>query len=514
MGMRPIGLLRTELTLQRRHGVLTGTAVGGALWVLLLLAVPGGWRPSLVPWLLLLEVTSIGFFVVPALSVVERSNGVTAALRLTRLRPGAGLTVRIGWLVVWAVATAAVVVVVSGIGWSVTVLSGVALTTVLFALVAVLMVGRSDTLTPFIGRAAIVGGPLLAPAIFHGSGLLETPALFVSPATGAFAMLLGDAPPLAVGWVLLCLVTLWVFAVRIGFDVRPTAPPRRTSRRVQIVQGRGGTWTAVRSYAQVDRRTLASDHLLLLLLGGIPAIAIALRVFAGPGVGWVDARYGLDLTPYFPAISAFILAIHVPVIVGSLVGLLFLEDRDAGLLPSLSTTPAGIRTVVAYRLAAGTLAATIAVVLAILISGTTHPAGSAGIAATALAGGAVAGVPAVLLGAFGRDRAQGMALVKMMTVPLYAPAAWWLVDGPIGWLFAPIPTAWAAQALWAPTPGQAILSAAACVTLSLGVIRLLGPRLLRTDRAAAISRSARREAAPPTDGAVQGAAHEDLRASV
>jgi hypothetical protein len=89
--MRLVHLLRTELSLQRRHGVLLGTAVGGALWVLLLLAVPRGWRPSLVPWLLL-EVTSIGFFVVPALSVVERSNGVTAALRLTRLRPAAALS--------------------------------------------------------------------------------------------------------------------------------------------------------------------------------------------------------------------------------------------------------------------------------------------------------------------------------------------------------------------------------------------------------------------------------------
>jgi hypothetical protein len=178
------------------------------------------------------------------------------------------------------------------------------------------------------------------------------------------------------------------------------------------------------------------------------------------------------------------------VIVGVLVGLLFLEERDAGLLPSLSTTPAGIRTVVAYRLLAATLAATVAVVLAILISGTTHPARSVGIIATALAGGAVASVPAVLLGAFGRDRAHGMALVKIMTVPLYAPVAWWIVDGPAGWFFAPLPTAWAARALWAPTPGQVIFAAAACTALSLAVVKVLGPRLLRTDRALTISRSA------------------------
>ena len=237
-----------------------------------------------------------------------------------------------------------------------------------------------------------------------------------------------------------------------------------------------GTWTALRSFAAADRRTVAGDRVVLLVLAGLPLIAVALRWLAGPGVAWSEARYGFDLTPHLPVVAAFVLALHLPVMVGTVVGLLFLEDRVAGLLPPLAVTPAGTGTLAAYRLATAGLVAAAAVVVGTVIAGTGHLAGAAGVAATAVAGAAVATVPATLLATFGRDRVQGMALVKAMGVPLYAPIAWWYVSGPAGWGFAVLPTGWAARTSWADSAAGAAGAAAVCVAVSVAIVVVLRRR--------------------------------------
>jgi hypothetical protein len=85
----------------------------------------------------------------------------------------------------------------------------------------------------------------------------------------------------------------------------------------------------------------------------------------------------------------------------------------------------------------------------------------------------------VLLVTLAEDRVQGMALVKVLTVPLYLPVAWWFVDGPAGWVFAVTPTGLASQALWANAAGPAVAAAIGCVLTSASVTVLVARRLLR-----------------------------------
>lgn len=282
-------------------------------------------------------------------------------------------------------------------------------------------------------------------------------------------------------------MTAWIgvlsaMAVRIGFDVTPAdarRPRPSPARRSRIpIQGSGPA-AAVASLARVDRRTLLTDGMMLLLVVGIALIAVALRWFGGPGLAWVDARHGVDLAPHLPAIWAFVLMIHLPVMLGTVTGLLFLEDRDAGLFPTLAVTPAGLRTVLSYRLGATALAAAIAVAGGSAVAAIPHEAGAAGLVAIGIAGAAVAVVPAVLLVTLAEDRVQGMALVKVLTVPLYLPVAWWFVDGPAGWVFAVTPTGLASQALWANAAGPAVAAAIGCVLTSASVTVLVARRLLR-----------------------------------
>ncbi len=475
-------LVATELRLHRRHGLLAATGAMTAVWVVVLLVLEPSWRAEAVRWVLFLELAVLGFFFVPALAVIERSNGVTASLRLTRLAPSTALAVRVSALAAAALLAAAVVLPIAGLGWPSKVLVGVALMSLLVSLLAVVMVGRATTLTAYMARVPAVAVPLILPALLVGTGLWEHPVLALSPMTGALELLAGRGSWAAAAWILLWVAGLWVAAVRIGFDVTPPTTDRSAapSGGWPAASSTYSSWSAVRSLARADRRTIVGDRILLLLLAGVPIIALAVRWFSGDGLGWVETRYGVDLAEHLPLIWAFVLVAHTPVMFGAMTGLLFLEDRDAGLFPAIATTRSTLSTLLAYRLAATSVATAALVMLALPIAGAHHPAGIVGVVATGFAAGALATVPAMLLASLATDRVQGMALTKAIGVPLYLPLAWWFIDGPTGWLFLLIPTAWTAQAFWSAEALASVGFALGGIAVAVALVVALTVRLRRS----------------------------------
>ncbi len=478
--LRP--LLVTEFTLHRRHGIVVATVAMTATWVAVLRVLPDQVRIAAVPWVLLVDLATLGFFFVPALAVIERSNGVTAALRLTRLSPATALTVRLGVLSAAALFAGTAVMLAAGLGWAPDVLAGAVLTSVLVSLVAVLMVGRATTLTAYMSRAPAVAIPMIAPALVRGAGISDSALLALSPMTGAFDLLAGRWSWTTALWIGVWLVGLWVAAVRVGFDTQPTAQPvaPHPSRSTPRAPSGYSYWSAVRSFARVDRRTLLDDHLLLLLLAGVPLIAGAVRWFNGSGLAWVHARYGLDLTTHLPLLWAFVLVVHTPTMFGAVTGLLFLEDRDAGLLPAITTTRPSLPVLLTYRLTATALITGAMVTGALALAGAQHPLGVPGVIATAVAAAAVSTVPAMLLATLAHDRVQGVALMKAISLPLYLPLAWWFIDHPAGWFLAAIPTAWTARTFWADTTGALLASTSVAIAMSTALACALAGKLRRT----------------------------------
>lgn len=475
-------LVATEVTLHRRHGVVAATAVMTAVWVAVLTVLPAPVRVAAIPWVLLVDLATLGFFFVPALAVIERSNGVTTALRVTRLSPATALTVRLGALAASALFAGTGVVLAAGLGWAPDILAGVVLTSLLVSLVAVLMVGRATTLTAYMSRAPAVAIPLIAPALVRGTGLWDSALLALSPMTGAFDLLAGRWSWTTAVWICVWLVSLWAAAVLVGFDTRPAAQPlvaRATRSSVRASSGYSHR-SAIRSFARVDRRTLLDDRLLLLLLAGVPLIAGAVRWFNGSGLAWIHTSYGLDLTDHLPLVWAFVLVVHTPTMFGAVTGLLFLEDRDAGLLPAITATRPSLSVLLAYRLAATALITGAMVAIAIPLAGANHPLGTAGTIATSLAAAAVSTVPAMLLATLAHDRVQGMALMKAISLPLYLPLAWWFIDHPAGWLLASVPTAWAARTFWAGTAATLLGSASGALAMSAALTTALAWKLRRS----------------------------------
>ena len=463
-------------------GVVTAVAAVTGLWVAVVLTLTDEVRSIVVPLILFTDVTALGFLFVPALLVMERVERADAAMRLTPLRTSERLGVRVGMATALSLAAAVAVTTAAGVSHIAVRLLGVTTTSVLFGLIAYALLGTSSTLTTFLTRTPLVAAPLIAPALVSYIGLSDTPLLQVSPLTSALGMMAGSMSWIGLALQVACIVG--VAAVAASISQRPTLDrsaalaPRAVRRAVLRHPGRYRVAAAIRSFARTDRRALAGDALLILLGLSVPLVALVARVVGTAGVGWVRGRYGMDLAPHLPLIWALLLVVHTPISFGALTGLLLLEDRDEHLLPVIAATRASVLTLLCYRLGVTAAATAIALAISLPLAGVVHPAGATGFLGVVVAAAAFSAVPALLMAAVASNRVQGVAVMKVIGLPLYLPLASWFMTGSARWIFAPLPSAWTAWALWASTPAAAVATAFGAVALTVAVGIPLGRRFL------------------------------------
>lgn len=196
-------LLATELKLQRRGGFWTVYVVLCAAYLAVLAALPGPVFDRVLPVLVFSDPAVLGLFVVGALVLLERREGVLQALAHAPTAPLAWIGAKVISLTLLAVVVA--VVVAAGSGALVRVdllLLAVVPTSVLCVLLGIVVVSRTSTFNRFLAAIATVTAPLSLPAVELLLGA-DWPALRWLP-TGATAELLRGAfgAPLAAGVVM------------------------------------------------------------------------------------------------------------------------------------------------------------------------------------------------------------------------------------------------------------------------------------------------------------------------
>lgn len=472
-------LLLTEWRLQVRHGVVAAVAGLTAIWCVGMLLAPPAWRPEIGALALFFDLTGIGLFFVPALIAVDRGSGVTWLRRLGRVEARVFLAVRVMMTALLSMAAGTVVLLVAGAGDVGTRLAGVLGLTLVLSLVSIVAMGGADGLPAYLGRLPFLVIPLLVPALLELTDLVSSPLLGVSPVTSAMRLIRDEAGIFDWLWSLVWIGALVVPAIGAWQRDGPATQPERTAHeaiRARISPGR----RPMRAFAAADRRTLAGDRLLWLILAGVPVMALAVRWFGGAGIAVVRERWGLDLQPELPFFWALVLVVHTPVMMGAVAGMLFLEDRDSGVLPVVKATRTSLRGLIAWRSGATALASGAAVVVLVPLADAAHAAGPAGLVATAMVAGAAAVPVSLIMATLGRDRVQGMAVMKVMGVPLYLPLAGWFASGVAVLPMLVVPTAWAAQAFWADSATTAWLWAAGGVAWSAVLGLLLARRFGRT----------------------------------
>jgi fluoroquinolone transport system permease protein len=451
-------LLTLETRLQWRQGVPASVLGLAVCWSVLLMLLPAAAARVAAPYLLFLEIMTVGTLFVGALTVTDRSTGATAALVVSPARTWERLIARLAPLAVLTTLSTVPVLAagrhVSGIGAR---LPPIALAGVLLLAVAVAVAARR---AEFVGFMVALTGPMMllfAVPLAVSIGLLSGPLWYAIPTTGALMLLLGDSPypagPLlgylalgtvaAVGWA--------AWRLHTAQDL----PPGPTAVRVRALPSRP-RWLV---FPRADLRNIARDSMLLPVALSPLLLALALRLGYPPLAAWLQTTRSLDLTPYAPVLAMLTVAVHVPVAFGMTGALLVLDDIEDGTLAVVRTSPVGVGRYLAYRLTGVTLLSAAGLAVAAPLSGLV-PAAATGALLLAVP---LAPLMTLATLAVARTRVQGVTADKMLALPAYLPlGAWWLT-GPAAWMLAPLPTYWIARS-WTGTAPTDVLAGLVCLT--------------------------------------------------
>lgn len=456
-------LLRAEAVLQWRSGVVAVLLALAGFWSTLLLVLPPATAQAAAPWVLLLETALAGTTIAGTTLILERTQGATAALRVSPVRLGERLAARVGLITVLVVATAVPIAVAArptGVAGLAATLTAVALTATLSTLIAAAVAARQQAVLSFMVAMPLVLLPLLAPMVAHGAGLtagFTRPLLYAVPTTGAidlaragYAVGYGLAAAwLTAAWLLVACVVAGAVAHR-RFRLADTAQPAPAEPRGRTrapLPTNDPIWTLLRA----DLAGVARDRLLLLIALSPVLLGLILRFGYPPAREWLAGTHDFALNPYRQLVLALVLLMqaHTAGVVGAL---LVLDDTDDRALAALRTSPLTLPRYLNARAGLATIATWVGALVVVPLSGLAEPDETPGLAAATALTGLLAPLFMLAVLAVARSKVEGVAAQKVLALGLFLPVmAWWLTGG---WelLLAPLPTWWALQAQWTAWP--------------------------------------------------------------
>lgn len=185
--------LRLELTLQVRQRFVHAAVFSGLIWLAVLLPMPAGLRPVAEPYILLGDISIIGFFFIAGTVFFEKQERTLGAVISTPLRFGEYLAAKLTLLVLISLFVA---IVVATIAHGFTYHLGLLVLGVVLGTLLMLLVGFTTSL-PFASISdwflvATIPLAVMTLPVLHYAGVWPTPLLFLIPTHGPL-LLLGAA---------------------------------------------------------------------------------------------------------------------------------------------------------------------------------------------------------------------------------------------------------------------------------------------------------------------------------
>jgi fluoroquinolone transport system permease protein len=185
--------LHLELVLQARQKFLHAGVFSGLIWLGVLLPMPASVRPIAEPYVLVGDVSLIGFFFIGGIVFYERQERTISAIVSTPLRFWEYLVAKLTVLVAISLFVAvAVATMTQGFAYHLApLMAGVVLGTLVMLLTGFISSLPFASVTDWFLAATIPLAVLSLPILFY-SGLWPNPILYLIPSQGAF-LLLGAA---------------------------------------------------------------------------------------------------------------------------------------------------------------------------------------------------------------------------------------------------------------------------------------------------------------------------------
>lgn len=183
--MRWWSALRLEATTQWRQKFVHAAVLSGLLWLTVLLPMPVGLRPIIEPYVLIGDITIIGFFFVGGSVFFEKQERTLGAIICSPLRFWEYLSAKIAVLMTISLVVALVVVgVTHGVGVHLLpVVAGVVLGTLVMLLAGFVSSLPFSSVSDWF-LSTTVPLAVLALPVLHLSGVWPHPVLYLVPTQG------------------------------------------------------------------------------------------------------------------------------------------------------------------------------------------------------------------------------------------------------------------------------------------------------------------------------------------
>lgn len=206
------------------------------------------------------------------------------------------------------------------------------------------------------------------------------------------------------------------------------------------------TRAALSALVPIDLRSVARDPLLRWIAVYPLAAALLVRWGTPWAVRYLDRRLHFDLVHYYPLLASFVL-LTAPVLAGTVIGFLLLDQRDDGTLVALRVTPLTTNSYLVYRISVP-MALSFALGLSVLPLTNLIPLSPSDLFLVALAAAPVAPLYALVLAVAARNKVQGFAVSKAMGALMIPVVAAAFVREPWQWLLGLDPLYWPAKLVW------------------------------------------------------------------
>jgi fluoroquinolone transport system permease protein len=224
--------------------------------------------------------------------------------------------------------------------------------------------------------------------------------------------------------------------------------------------------------ARNDLFNLRRDPLLV-YLALVPWLMVVLVRLAVPGLTvWLQETYRVDLHPYYPLIISFFFVMEIPMIIGVVMGLLLLDERDDGVLTALGVTPVSGLRFLRYRLWLMIGFSAAAVLVCTPMTGMLPAAAWPRLVPIAVGCSLFAPLLALIMAVFAGNKLEGLALMKAFGVLLVGPLAAYFIPSQWQLILGVFPSYWWARAYWAMESSGEMWACLSAGTVYHGVLIL------------------------------------------
>ncbi|GAB3451009.1 fluoroquinolones efflux ABC transporter permease [Streptomonospora sediminis] len=210
---------------------------------------------------------------------------------------------------------------------------------------------------------------------------------------------------------------------------------------------------ALAAFGRNDLIGLRRDPLLRMLVIAPFVYGAIVRFPVPPLTDMLQQRYGFDLVPYYPLIVSLFLVLGTIAILGSITGLMLLEEKETGTLVALRVSPAPLWLLAAYRAALVVAVNTGYVAVMVWVSGLVPLSQLGGVLASGLCAGFTCALLGLAIATVARNKVEGLAILRAAGIVLLGLPVLPYFFGTWEWVFGLLPSYWPAKIFWVSAEG-------------------------------------------------------------